>query len=137
MPYKLKLIKTIDPELTALQKWSLTPVGWWKVTTEGDEEGRTIRELGTHYGHLAEVALSLKGCGYSLRFEKARKPQGVYGNATEWHVERRIVTKSVNISIDVWSHKGGEKQLAEWLDCDEIVVKPCNYYGAYTIALKD
>lgn len=138
MPHILKLNKTIEVEPTALQKWAKSPVGWWKVTTEGDCEGRTTTDLGTHYGHVCEIALSLKGCGYSLRFEPVKKkPQGVYGNATEWRIERRIVTKQTNITLDPINYKGGEKEIAEWLDCPEVIVKPCNYYGAYTIALKD
>ena len=35
--------------------------GWWHVTTEGDDEGRTTRDLGYHYGYLDEIALRLAG----------------------------------------------------------------------------
>jgi hypothetical protein len=137
MPYKLKLNKTIKVEPTKLQAWAKSPVGWWKVTTEGDCEGRTTDDLGTHYGHVCEIALSLKGSGYKLRFQPAKKPQGVYGSIKDWHVERQIVAKAANIALDPINYKGGEKAIAEWLDCPEVIVKPCNYYGAYTIALKD
>ena len=136
MPYKLKIDRNIAPEKNALQKWCDSPVGYWKVTTEGDVEGHSTTQLGTHYGHIVEIALSLKGC-YSLRFEKAKEPSGVYGSPEDHHKIRKIVAKSTNISILCWSHKGGEKELSAWLDCPEIVVKPCNYYGAYTIVLKD
>jgi len=39
--------------------------------------------------------------------------------------------------IDQWSHKGGEKQLEEWLNCDEIRVMRGNFYGTYKIQLVD
>ena len=136
MTYKLKLNKTIAPEKSTLQKWAESPVGWWKVTTEGDCEGRSTDQLGTHYGHVAEIAFSIKGgCGYSFRFEKADGPSGVYGSPEDHHKERQVVRKKVNISLDPISYKGGEKILAEWLDCPEVLVKPCNYYGAYTLEL--
>lgn len=44
-----------------------SPVGTWKITTEGDCEGRTTQQLGTHSGELAEVLLGLgKSALYSL-----------------------------------------------------------------------
>ncbi len=135
MPYKLKLTKTIEPEKNALEKMG-SPIGWWNVTTEGDCEGRTTNQLGDHYGHIAEIALSMKGGGYSLRFVKAQEPNGVYGSPEDHHKIRKLARKAVNISLDCWSHKGGELGLEKWLDCPEIVVTPCNYYGAYTIHLK-
>ncbi len=43
--------------------------GTWKVTTEGDEEGRSTKDLGVHTGHIDEIAQSLGGrCFYSLHF---------------------------------------------------------------------
>lgn len=48
----------------------VSPIGWWSVSTEGDDEGRTTTQLGTHYGHVAEIAFSLANkCFYSLSFE--------------------------------------------------------------------
>lgn len=35
------------------------PVGMWNVTTEGDEEGRTVRGLGVHEGHLGDIMFAL------------------------------------------------------------------------------
>lgn len=137
MPYKLKIDRNIAPEKNALQKWSESPIGWWKVTTEGDVEGRSTTQLGTHYGHIAEIALSLKGCCYSLLFEKAKEPNGVHGSPEEHHKTRKIVAKSANISLPCWSRKSGEKELSAWLDCPEIVVMPGDYFGAYKIVLKD
>lgn len=36
-----------------------SPIGWWRVTTEGDVEGRTTQNLGEFYGHVAEIAFHL------------------------------------------------------------------------------
>ena len=46
-------------------------IGYWEVTTEGDCEGRTTRNLGTYYGWLDEIAFKLASQSYySLRFSK-------------------------------------------------------------------
>lgn len=136
MPYKLKLNKTIAPEKSVLEKWAKSPVGWWKVTTEGDCEGRSIDQLGTHYGHIAEIAFGLeRGGGYSLTFEKTNEPNGVYWSDKDHHKERQAKRNKVNISLPPITSKGFENEIAKWLDCPEVKVNPCNYYGAYTLEL--
>ena len=136
MTYKLKLNKTIAPKKSKLQEWADSPVGWWKVTTEGDVEGRSTDQLGTYYGHVAEIAFSIDRCCYSLLFEKAKEPSGVYGSPEDQRETRQAVRKTTNISLPPINYKSGEKEVTEWLDCPEVVVKPCNYYGAYTIELR-
>lgn len=45
------------------------PFGIWHVTTEGDCEGRSPRDLGFHEGYIDEIALALADkCFYSLYF---------------------------------------------------------------------
>jgi len=45
--------------------------GTWHVTTEGDCEGRSVRDLGTHTGYFDEIAFALaKDAYYALRFSK-------------------------------------------------------------------
>ena len=45
--------------------------GTWRVTTEGDVEGRSITQLGTYEGHLDEIAKKLSSQAfYSLHFKK-------------------------------------------------------------------
>ncbi len=47
--------------------------GLWKVTTEGDDEGRTVKDLGMHIGWVDDIAFALSGaCFYSLKFEKQK-----------------------------------------------------------------
>jgi len=51
---KIKFTETRT--VTTEHEVDLTQPHWWKVSTEGDIEGRTIRDLGLHYGTLHEVA---------------------------------------------------------------------------------
>jgi hypothetical protein len=49
------------------------PVGVWSVSTEGDCEGRTTRDLGIYYGHVAEISFYLRNKReYSLRFSPSK-----------------------------------------------------------------
>lgn len=51
-----------------------SPVGTWSVTTEGDCEGRTTKDLGIHKGHIVDIALLLgKKQYYSLQFKPAEE----------------------------------------------------------------
>lgn len=47
------------------------PVQTWRVTTEGDVEGRSIQELGTFTGHVVDIAMALKSRAYyTLTFSR-------------------------------------------------------------------
>lgn len=47
------------------------PYGTWQVTTEGDCEGRSTRNLGVYVGYLDDIAFALaEKCCYSLEFTK-------------------------------------------------------------------
>lgn len=49
------------------------PEGVWKVTTEGDCEGRSTRHLGTYEGHILDVVRQLAGQAYyQLTFERVK-----------------------------------------------------------------
>jgi hypothetical protein len=55
--------------ITALHDYKVH--GTWEVTTEGDEEGRSTRHLGTHTGYLDDIAFKLADrCYYSLQFKR-------------------------------------------------------------------
>lgn len=50
--------------------------GWWKVTTEGDCEGRSTVDLGVHHGWIDEIAHNLSpACFYSLNFTAVPDPR--------------------------------------------------------------
>lgn len=56
--------------------------GFWKVTTQGDCEGRTTRNLGVHLGWVDEIAFALAGSAcYDLCFE-AVDPEALPKNST-------------------------------------------------------
>lgn len=49
----------------------IDPVGLWKVTTEGDVEGRSVKDLGTWPGHIADIAFALADqAGSVLQFQR-------------------------------------------------------------------
>ena len=65
------------------------PNGVWNVTTEGDCEGRTTKQLGVHVGHITDIAYYLRGESYySLHFEKQNLVPAVnqIPKTTEVHV---------------------------------------------------
>lgn len=68
--------------------------GVFKVTTEGDCEGRTTRDLGTYEGYVDEIAFALADkCYYSLEFHKI--------NPEEFKLDMIPKRKSVDIHFDI------------------------------------
>lgn len=64
MPFNVKkYIESMPIEYTA-------PEQLWEITTEGDCEGRTVKELGTHKGYLVDLAARFadQAC-YTLYFK--------------------------------------------------------------------
>lgn len=103
------------------------PFGYWEVTTEGDCEGKTVRNLGVHKGYIDEIAFALADqCYYSLRF-KAVNPQGLVRTpkATE-------VVISLDISSGTWdlSKEGQVASLVTLLKDRDVSVKPGMYYAS-------
>ena len=128
-------IKVVPPPITGWEG----PIGWWRVTTEGDDEGRSEKDIGEFYGHVAEIALSLakKAC-YKLYFDpvlnkKTPKKRPVYTvlEGATVHVSG-IARPTVNFNDDQIL-----KYMETWLDCDAIHVAPSNLYKSVIISLKD
>lgn len=70
------------------------PYGTWEVTTEGDCEGRSTRNLGVYVGYLDDIAFALADkCCYSLRFTKICTDIPVPKSARE----------NVSVSLDIQS----------------------------------
>lgn len=68
--------------------------GVFKVTTEGDCEGRSVRDLGTYKGYIDEIAFALADkCYYSLEFHKI--------NPEEFKLDMIPKRKSVDIHFDI------------------------------------
>jgi hypothetical protein len=142
---KLNLdIVTTDPRndipgYTAISKYN--PIGWWRVTTEGDCEGRTTNDLGVFYGHVAEIAFAKrKHGGYSLNFIPLfdRSPP----NTTQVYTVTKGVKEtaiSVHIHFDCKmtdACKPSPKAVAAWLDADGITVGESNYYDSVKLTMK-
>jgi hypothetical protein len=69
-------------------------LGWWKVTTEGDCEGITTTDLGTHYGYLDDIAFQLgRKAYYQLQFKAIDDPSKT--------IEKMLPADSVSISLDI------------------------------------
>lgn len=68
--------------------------GLFNVTTEGDCEGRTIKDLGTYEGYIDEIAFALADrCYYSLTFHQM--------NPEEVKLDMTPKRKEVNIELDI------------------------------------
>ena len=74
--------------------------GLWKVTTEGDCEGRTTRTLGIYAGNISDIAFYLKDkCEYSLNFS----PAPVIRVSSEDVLPHGKVTISLPIDSGTWN----------------------------------
>ncbi len=105
--------------------------GLWRVTTEGDCEGRSVRDLGVHSGYLDEIAFALADkCYYSLCFKLVEPLQ--------LDVPQR---SKVNIMLDIdsgtWDMQGGQRInfVANLLKDRDVSVKPCNYYSSVELVM--
>lgn len=105
------------------------PYGVWSVTTEGDCEGKTTRELGTYEGYIDEIAFDLAGhCYYSLHFKKAKNLQSIKKPGTS-------VSIQLCIDSNTWDLSGSERiEFFERLFKDrDVTVKHSNYFAAIMI----
>lgn len=116
------------PKITPPTGWE-SPVGFWKVYTEGDCEGRTITQLGYWYGHVVEIAFYLANKSYySLSFEPYNpdeiKPNKVTPNQVGDTATGNSVWISLGTSSKTWGMKSDKraKWIETWLDCEDITV---------------
>jgi hypothetical protein len=139
---KLNLIEHINDDSSIFCGYTGSPIGWWSVQTEGDVEGRTVCNLGTYFGHIAEIAFGLgKSPFYSYHFNPVKntepytQPLNEYG---PWVIRRRKV--DIQLWVDSWGYVKTTKGLGElgrWFDTSDILVERSNYYGCFEISLKD
>lgn len=105
--------------------------GFWKVTTEGDEEGRTVRDLGVYFGFIDEIAFSLADkCFYSLCFK-----------LVEPVVKLNPKKNKVNISLDIdsgtWGMNAEDRAsfVGNLLKDRDVMVKKSTYFASVEISL--
>lgn len=110
--------------------------GNWEVTTEGDEEGRSLRHLGTHEGYIDEIALALADkVFYSLTFRAVKKIK-------HHQPVRKSVSVVLDIDSDTWnmSPEDRAKEVGKIFAANNrtgITISSSNYYASFTITLKD
>lgn len=77
------------------------PFGIWKVTTEGDCEGRSTKQLGVYLGHLADIALFLaSNATYTLSFVKILPTSDrESGNPSMDEVQVRVWTDGFELTV--------------------------------------
>lgn len=113
---------------------TISPYGIWHVTTEGDCEGRTTKDLGVHEGFLDDIAFALAGsvC-YKLQFDPV--------DIAAWERSSAAATK-VHVSLSIgaghaktWDMQAGQR--VAWfqrvLHGRDVSVEPSNYYAAVTL----
>lgn len=77
-----------------MNKEEYSVYGVFKVTTEGDCEGKSVRDLGTYEGYVDEIAFALADkCYYCLEFHKV--------DPKKLHLDMTPKRKSVNIQFGI------------------------------------
>jgi hypothetical protein len=122
-------LKYIAPEIKKpAPAKPVSPIGWWSVTTEGDEEGRSTTQLGTHYGHVAEIAFSLADkCYYALEFKPVdaappqTRPTYTCNKLGVW-IRFNIYGSNLPKNLDEHNGQTLNEAVREFLDCPEYIV---------------
>lgn len=108
--------------------------GMWEVTTEGDCEGRTTRNLGTHEGYFDEVALALAGQAYYGLQLKQVQPSKIVNPVPKFPE----VSVGLNIETGTWNLSPKERAviISNWLTSNgrKVHVQEGTYYA--TVLLK-
>jgi hypothetical protein len=117
------------------------PIGVWHVTTEGDVEGYTTKDLGVWYGHVCNIAFHLAHkSSYKLEFTPVSSMN--YSTVSGVTVSKnKNVDISMNIDSNTWNltPKNRVKWFENFLNLDNssnIEVKESNYYAAVSLKLK-
>lgn len=107
--------------------------GVFKITTEGDCEGRSVRDLGTYKGYIDEIAFALADkCYYSLTFHQI--------NPEEHKLDMTPKRKEVNITLDIdsgtWDLKGKDriKYFENFFKDRNVEISNGNCYGGVKIS---
>lgn len=142
---KLKLIPPVPPEkkIEIVKPTGYeSPIGWWSVSTDGDCEGRSTRQLGEYYGHVAEIAFHLANKAmYDIEFTPIRI--GTKGERQTYQATASKVWIQLGIGSGTWdmTPERRAKWFESWLDCPEDIevvgsTAGCTYYAAAHLTLK-
>jgi len=114
------------------------PIGWWIVTTEGDEEGRSTDTLGTAFGHVADVAFHFADRQFyklTMRKDVNRIPLAKAEPLTVKETKRNVF-----VTIASYDHTGvpsskNPSEWAKWMDIDGVKVDTGNFYDSVCLTL--
>lgn len=110
----------------------LNPYGIWQMTTEGDCEGKSTRNLGVYSGRLDDIAFALAGKAmYSLTFKKLDL---TVPTLTEGREKVNVV---LDIDSGTWGMAAEERVAAvrEMLKgAEDIFVSNGNTYASVTLS---
>lgn len=104
--------------------------GTFKVTTEGDCEGKSTRDLGTYTGYIDEIAFALADkCYYSLQFSL------VHPEALDMTPKCNTVSVTLNIDSGTWDMKPEERveYFSELLKDRDVEILPSTSYASCVI----
>ncbi len=104
--------------------------GTWHVTTEGDCEGRSVKDLGVHTGYMDDIAKALGDkCYYTLQFKPVGKSLP----------EPTKAVKEVHVSLDIDSETWGmtPKERHQWFQNNFLKNRPVSVAeGTYYASVK-
>jgi len=108
-----------------------TIYGTFKVTTEGDCEGRSTRELGVYTGYVDEIAFALADrCCYSLRFTPVEPDE------LDMTPKKDTVKISFDINSGAWDLKPADaiRYFKEFFKDRDVEVTGAHGCGSCTIS---
>jgi len=111
------------------------PEAMWRVTTQGDEEGRTTKQLGVHEGHIVDIAHKLSAESfYDLCFEPVLAVK-----KAEIREPRSSVHVTLGYDSGTTTMESSARQAyfrAMIKDRDDVKITESNYYGAVVFNFK-
>lgn len=111
------------------------PFQIWKVTTEGDCEGRSTRDLGIHRGYIDEIAFALADkVMYSLQFKPVTL-NDLEGLTTT----RNEVDISFDIDSKTWNMSAEDRAMVmrSLLSNRPVDVRAGNYFASVKLSRKE
>ena len=114
------------------------PFGAWRVTTEGDEEGRSTEELGTYVGYLDFIAYHLAGRElYGLCFRKVPIRPYILPIKTKQTTDLVEVDVQLDIDSGTWDNNDYRLRFFNNLlkDREHVIIKESNYYASVKLMI--
>lgn len=114
-----------------MDKKEYTNYGTFKVTTEGDCEGRSVRDLGVYTGYIDEIAFALADkCYYKLCFTLVEPTK------LDLTPKKDTVEISLNIDSGAWDFNGADamEYFKDFFANRDVEVIDTHGYGSCTIS---